>query len=163
MNRGQELAADLQKESRSTKKILERIPEPKMSWKPHEKSMTLGRLGMHIAELPRWVIRYLETDEYDFGAAVYKPVIPDLHAQIMGEFESALADAVRALSNSTDDRLETQWKALNKGQTIFSLPRREAIQGGLHHLIHHRGQLSVYLRLLGVPLPGMYGPTADER
>jgi len=163
MNRAQELTAELQAESNSTKKILERIPESKMTWKPHEKSMTLGRLGMHIAELPRWIVRYLETQDYDFGTAAYKPVIPESHAQIMGEFETALSYAVGALKNSSDTELEKHWKALNRGQIIFDLPRREVIQRGLHHLIHHRGQLSVYLRLLGVPLPGMYGPTADER
>ena len=163
MNRAQLLADDLRKESSSTKKILERIPETKMTWRPHEKSMTLGRLGMHIAELPRWYVRYLETREYDFGASAYKPVIPESHTQIMGEFETTLANALTALTNSNDDQLNTHWRALNRGQIMFELPRWEVIQRGLHHIIHHRGQLSVYLRLLGIPLPGMYGPTADER
>ncbi|HUL42959.1 MAG TPA: DinB family protein [Bacteroidota bacterium] len=163
MNRAQELVANLQRESHSTKKILERIPSAMLTWKPHEKSMSLGRLGMHIAELPRWMVRYLESTEYDFGTAPYKPVIPESHAQIMDEFTAALANAEAAISRASDTQLKVPWKALNKGQLIFEYPRWEMIQRGLHHIIHHRGQISVYLRLTGTPIPGMYGPSADER
>jgi uncharacterized damage-inducible protein DinB len=158
-----ELVTELEQEAETTKRVLERIPEAQLTWKPHEKSMTLGRLGQHIAELPQWVVRCLTMDEFVFSDGPYKPVIPETHAQIMQTLEKNMDAAVKALETATDEKLATMWK-VRKGERVISERQRFAtIRRELRHLVHHRGQLSVYLRLLNVPLPNMYGPTADER
>jgi uncharacterized damage-inducible protein DinB len=163
MNTAQRLVADLQQEAAKNKLMLEKIPESKLSWKPHEKSMTIGRLGMHIAELPHWITRSLSSDEYDMGTAPYNPNIPQAHAQIMAEFESQLRKATDILNTASDDALAKTWKFRKGDRVIYDMPRSDVIRRQLNHIIHHRGQLSVFLRLLDVPVPGVFGPTADER
>jgi len=155
--------AELEQEAAKTKRILERIPADKLTWKPHEKSMTLGRLGMHIAELPNWIKSTVETEGFDFAKSAYKPLVPDTKEQILEQFERSLTTGVETLSKVTEDELRVTWKATRGEQVVFALPRSGMIRNNLSHIIHHRGQLSVYLRLLGVPLPNLYGPTADER
>lgn len=163
MNTAQRLIAEIQQESEKNKKMLERIPEPKLSWRPHEKSMTIGRLGMHIAELPNWICRCLTTEEYDFGTGSYNPNIPKNHAEIMSEYNEQLRKAIQVLGTASDDILAKKWK-VRKGETvIYDMSREEVIRRQLNHIIHHRGQLSVFLRLLNVPVPPVYGPTADEK
>jgi len=163
MSTAQRFIKEIQQEAAKNKSMLERIPEPKLSWKPHEKSMTIGRLGMHIAELPRWVDRCLNSKEYDMGSAPYNPNIPKSHAEIMAEFDRQLNNAVRVLESASDSQLEENWKFRRGDKVIYDLPRAEVVRRQLNHIIHHRGQLSVFLRLLDVPVPGTYGPTADER
>ncbi|HWB65126.1 MAG TPA: DinB family protein [Chitinophagales bacterium] len=163
MSTGKALAAELQYESKGTRKILERIPEDKFGWKPHEKSMTVNRLGMHIAELPLWINRTLESNEFVFGKEPFKPNIPNTSQEIMDEFEVRLAAALDALNKADDDLMNTEWKVYFKETLISSSPKKVAIRNLINHIIHHRGQLSVFLRLLDVPLPNLYGPTADER
>jgi uncharacterized damage-inducible protein DinB len=163
MNTPALFASEYQQEAAKTKKILERVPADKLAWKPHEKSMTLGRLAMHIAELPGWVKSTLETEGFDFGKSAYKPVIPASRDEIMQEFERSLAKALEGLGRATEEQLDVTWTATRGDQVVFAVPRRGMIRNNLGHIIHHRGQLSVYLRLLGVPIPNIYGPTADER
>ena len=159
----QELIQEYQQEAETTKRVLERVPEAQLTWKPHEKSMTLGRLSQHIAELPQWVARSLTMDEFVFGTGPYKPVIPETHAQIMQTYEKNLGEAVAALGTATDAKLATTWK-VKKGDVLISERQRAvSIRRELRHLVHHRGQLSVYLRLLNIPVPPIFGPTADER
>lgn len=147
----------------ANKRMLERIPADKLDWKPHTKSMSLGRLGMHIAELPIWVNRLLEADHFDFFATPYKPNVPDSLEQILQEYETRLAAATDVLSHATDEQLQQHWQ-LRKGETVlFDLPRTSVLRNEQQHMVHHRGQLSVYLRLLDVPVPGIFGPSADER
>lgn len=164
MSLAKQLSAELKQESVNTKKILERVPNDKLTWQPHEKSMTLGRLAYHIAEIPSWISRAIENDEYDFMTSPQKRIIPEATQQILEEYEKTWPKAIQLLENTTDEFLSTNWK-LRRGEMIIAdAPRRFFIRNfGLNHLIHHRGQLSVYLRLLDVPVPGMYGPTADER
>lgn len=156
-------AEELEQEAAKTKKILERIPADKLTWKPHEKSMTLGRLGMHIAELPNWIMSCMETEGLDFAKSAYRPVVPDTKEQIIEEFGRALANAMETLGHTTEDQFRVTWKATRGTEVVFALPRSGMVRNNLSHIIHHRGQLSVYLRLLGVPLPNLFGPTADER
>ncbi|HUN66301.1 MAG TPA: DinB family protein [Bacteroidota bacterium] len=163
MTTSEAFIAELTQESEGTKSLLLRIPEEHLMWKPHEKSMTIGRLGMHIAELTGWITTCLETPSFDFPAGSYKPFIPSARAQIMEAFDKNLRKAVSVLSVASEEVLARQWKFTVGGQPVFELPRAQVVRGGISHIIHHRGQLTVFLRLLNVPLPGLYGPTADER
>lgn len=154
---------ELVQQSANTKKILERIPEDKLTWKPHEKSTAIGRLGMHVAELPNTIVRAIETESFDFAATPFKPVFPNTAAEIIETFEKTLQKATEALEKATDDQLAVTWKASRGAQLVWEMPRRDVIRNTLNHIIHHRGQLTVFLRLLDVPIPKTFGPTADER
>ncbi len=163
MNTAERLIAELQQEAAKNRTMLERIPESKLSWKPHEKSMTIGRLGMHIAEIPQWITRSMTLESFDIGAGPYNPNIPKTHGEILKEFDRQLETAVGYLAKATDETLAGKWK-VSKGDTlVYDLPREQVVRRQMNHIIHHRGQLSVFLRLLGIPVPPSYGPTADER
>jgi len=163
MSLAQTYVQQLQAVAAGNKKILERLPEDKLEWRPHEKSMTLGRLAMHLAELPLWVNRLLESDGFDFASIVYKPNLPENKEQILAEYDNRLAAAVDALSKATDEELQKNWNLRRGDHVIYDLPRTAILHREQQHMVHHRGQLSVYLRLLDVPVPGMFGPSADER
>lgn len=161
MSLSKTLAEELQHEAVSTRKMLERVPQDAFDWKPHEKSMKLGRLAGHVAELPSMVVPILTTDELDFGG--YKPFMPESVSELIERFDKNVADAVGLLQNNSDEHLLKTWRMLSGGKVFFEMPRGAFIRSiMLNHLIHHRGQLSVYLRLRDVPLPSVYGPTADE-
>jgi uncharacterized damage-inducible protein DinB len=164
MGLSEPIAAELQREAATTRKMLERVPEDKMAWRPHEKSMTLGRLAGHIAELPSLVASVVTRDEVDFAAGNYQPFEASNSAELLEKFDKNIAGAVEALKGQADDEyLLKPWRLKRNGQVLFELPRAAVLRTmGLNHVIHHRGQLSVYLRLLDVPLPSVYGPTADE-
>jgi uncharacterized damage-inducible protein DinB len=162
MTIGESLAAELQEEAANTLKILSRIPEQELGWQPHPKSMTLGRLGMHIAELPNWMIACLQSDHVDFGKPVFQSVIPNTCEEIMEVFHKTLDQATNLLETATNTQLNARWQFLNQGQLLFEMPRVQVIRRELNHIIHHRGQLTVFLRLLDIPAPGMFGPSADE-
>mgnify|MGYP001167416468 CR=1 FL=1 len=157
------LIMELQHEAQTTRKMLERVPEDKFSWKPHEKSMTLGRLSMHLAEIPGWVNATLLADELDFSKMDYKMREPETNADLMKEFDEKLSSALDVLKNTSDETMMTMW-TMRDGETVYlTLPKIAVLRSFVYsHLIHHRGQLSVYLRLLDVPLPSVYGPTADD-
>ena len=163
MNSISDYIEDLETEAPATRAILLRIPEVHLAWKPHEKSMTLGRLGMHVAELPAWIVSTLQTSGMDFAAGAYKPNIPDRLDQILTRFEEGIPAAAAALRSASDEALAETWSARAGDRIIWSLPKRTLVRQTLRHIVHHRGQLSVYLRMLNVPLPKMFGPTADER
>lgn len=158
------LLSELKQEAASTKKILERVPEQSFSWKPHEKSMSLGRLAMHVAEIPHWISDILISDELDFITHPFERRTASSNDELLKIFEEKLNKAIGDLQNASDESLKEKW-ILRKGDTVFfELPRIVVIRSfGFSHFIHHRGQLSVYLRMLDVPVPGMYGPSADER
>ncbi len=157
------LLADLESEARSTRKMLELVPEQHFAWKPHEKSMTLGQLASHLAENPVWVGSMME-DALDFAAiGDYMPFAAKDRRELLQALERNLQQCTEALRGRSDAFLSATWTMRNGAKVILEQPRHAAIRStGLHHWIHHRGQLSVYLRLLGVPLPQVYGPTADE-
>jgi uncharacterized damage-inducible protein DinB len=140
--------------------MLERVPEDAFDWKPHEKSTKLGRLAGHVTELPGMLVPILTQDEMDFGD--YKPFMPASVAELVEMFDKNIADAVELLKNHSDEQLPKTW-CIKSGERVFlEMPRAAFIRWVLSHLIHHRGQLSVYLRLRDIPLPPVYGPTADE-
>jgi uncharacterized damage-inducible protein DinB len=163
MSLSQPLWMELQQESATTRKLLERLPGSAMSWKPHEKSMSMGHLAVHIVGLLQWLNSILQQDDYDHASTGLKMPEPDSVAGILASFDQALATALEALKRLPDERLLALWRFRNGKQVIFEMPRNSAIRSAiLNHLVHHRGQLSVYLRLQNVPLPPIYGPTADE-
>jgi len=164
MSATQILLAELKQEAANTKKVLERIPMDKYSWKPHEKSMTLGRLAVHIAEMPEWLTMTLTTDELDFGKGKYKPTVVNTSEELMDIYETKLAAAVQSLEAATEEDLNKLWCLKNGGHVIFTLPKAAVIRSMVfNHIVHHRAQLGVYLRLLDIPIPGMYGPSADDK
>ena len=155
---------ELKHESALTKKILERVPLDKKDWKPHEKSATLGRLATHIAETHRWITTILAADEFDFSTATFKPYVASSTEELIKILTDHVDAAIESLSKATDEDFKKIWTIKRGGQTIMSPVKKIAVRGwGFSHTYHHRGQLSVYLRLLDVPVPGMYGPSADER
>jgi uncharacterized damage-inducible protein DinB len=155
---------ELKEEEKATKKLLERVPEKSLTWKPHEKSFTLARLASHVAELPGWISAILDFDELDFGKINYTPPEILKTADLIKIHNENVAKAIKSLENSKDEEFSKLW-TLKRGDTVFfSRPKSEVLKSfSYSHLYHHRGQLTVYLRLLDVPLPGIYGPTADEQ
>jgi uncharacterized damage-inducible protein DinB len=154
---------ELQHEAASTRKMLERVPQDKFGWKPHEKSMSLGHLASHVAEILGWLTVTLTTDEMDFATSNYKPFTPGTTGELVEFYEQKLKEGTEALAATSNEELMKHWKLRSGEHLIFDLPRIAVVRSFVFsHLIHHRGQLSVYLRLLDVPIPGMYGPSADE-
>ena len=157
---------EFEHEMANTRKTLERVPDDKFSWKPHEKSMTLGGLATHLANIPSWTKNTFEADELDIappGSPPYKLEEAKSTADLLEAFDKNVASARAALENATDENWQGKWSLLMTGKPIFTLPRPAVMRGFvMNHLIHHRAQLGVYLRLLDVPVPSIYGPSADE-
>lgn len=158
-----EIIAELKHESVLTKKMLERVPLDNKEWKPHEKSMTVGRLATHIAENTRWLVRILSEDSFDF-ANFGPPHTASTTEELLGIFQKNLDESIALLEKATDEDFSRKWAIKRGGQVVMEFPKKAAIRGwALSHQYHHRGQLSVYLRMLDIPVPGMYGPSADEK
>lgn len=162
MNMGAALAMELEQEAKALRKSLERIPADKFGWKPHEKSMSMGLLASHLAELVGWVLPSLQQDSLELPAE-YKPWIAASPTELMEKFESGLQQSLEALRGYPDAGMMDTWTLTSGGKVFFALPRAVVLRSMvLNHLIHHRGQLTVYLRLNGIPVPAVYGPSADE-
>lgn len=150
----------------NTRKTLERVPDDKFAWKPHEKSMTLGRLSGHLAEMPGWGIYTLSSESMDLAPVDGPPVQspqPKNRQEVLALFDKGVAEMRAALAAAKDDQLLKPWSLLAGGKPIFTMPRIAVIRGMiLNHGIHHRAQLGVYLRLNNLPVPALYGPSADE-
>jgi uncharacterized damage-inducible protein DinB len=158
----QSLLKELDQEAQTTRKFLSIIPEDKYQWQPHPKSMTIQRLATHIAELPGWVEMALNTDELDFADNPYKQEEITTNTQLLEHFEQAFAKGKSALEKASDADLLPNW-TLRNGDQIYSVsPTGEVVRMSYCQTVHHRAQLGVYLRLLDVPIPGSYGPSADE-
>jgi uncharacterized damage-inducible protein DinB len=166
MSRSKGLIAELDQEMATTRRLLERYPEDKATYQPHPKSMTLARLASHIAELPGWAPSILKGDSFDIAPSEgpqYQPPTWTTRAEILGRFDQNVATLRQLLGETTDEAFGQPWTLKKGGQTVFTLPRAAVVRSMLFsHVIHHRGQLSVYLRVCDVPLPSIYGPTADE-
>lgn len=159
----QAFIAELKHEAASTKRILERVPEDKFGWKPHEKSMTLGRLASHVAELPEFLNSILTIDDFDFAKGHYKASHAKTPEELMNIFQQKLDEVVLTLENTSDEKMQANFTLGSGGHVIATVPRMVAVRSmAMNHLIHHRGQIAVYLRLLDIPVPGLYGPSADE-
>jgi uncharacterized damage-inducible protein DinB len=147
-----------------TRRVLDRVREEDFPWKPHERSMTLGELVGHLASIPAWCSAVLEGASFDLSGRPddVRPV-PASHAALLKEFDARVSAARASLAQRTDGEMLAPWTLKSGTHEIFTLPRISAVRGFImNHSIHHRGQLSVYLRLRNVPLPAMYGPSADE-
>jgi uncharacterized damage-inducible protein DinB len=156
------LLTEFDHEMGTTRRLLERIPDEKFDWKPHQKSMTLGGLATHLSNLPNWGTTILNDASYDLAAGPPNLTQAASRGDVLAHFDTAAA-RTRAALDKTDAELGAQWKLKRGDQELFSLPRAAAFRTFvLYHVVHHRGQLSVYLRLNDVPVPAIYGPTADE-
>lgn len=160
------LLPEWDQEMAALRKTLERIPNDKLDWKPHEKSMTFGGLATHLANLPHWAKVTMETDELDFMPVDGEPVqeVPVESAEHALEMlDERLAGARAAIAAASDEQLMTPWTLLAGGEEIFTMPRMAVLRGMIvNHMIHHRAQVGVYLRLNDLPMPAIYGPSADE-
>lgn len=149
-------------EMASTRKFMERVPGEKWDWKPDPKSMTLGALSTHIAQMQAWGEDTLTSAGFDIAG--YVPPVVDSAPALLAAFDTNVAKFKAAIAKTSDEEWMKLWKLTAGSHVIFEMPRVAAIRGLiLSHTIHHRGQLSVYLRLLGIPVPGVYGPSADEQ
>lgn len=159
------ILAEFDVEIANTRRVLERIPMDRLTWKPHDKSTTIGRLATHMATLPSMVANVYAADEFDIGAADparFSHVIDD-RDKLLQTFEDHTSKARAILANATAEQLDGKWTFRWGEKVIFSQPRWMVHRMfTMNHMIHHRAQLTVYLRLLDIPVPGLYGPTADE-
>ncbi|MEO8764945.1 MAG: DinB family protein [Ginsengibacter sp.] len=158
------LTAELKHEAVNTRKMIERVPTDKLGWRPHEKSMTIGRLATHIADLPIWFERIISADEFDFATTIFNRESRESTGAILQLFDERLAAAASLLEAASDESLNSLWTSRRGENVLFQLPKKVMLRNfAYNHIYHHRGQLSVYLRLIDVAVPGMYGPSADER
>jgi uncharacterized damage-inducible protein DinB len=163
MSISKSLLPEFENEMSSTRRALERITPDKFGWKPHEKSMTFGRLASHLAELPGWVKMTMTTDQLDFAAGDYKPFTAETAEQLLALFDKNVADGRAAIESASDEDFLKPWALRNGDHQIFKLPKAAVLRGSIiSHIVHHRGQLTVYMRLTGIPVPSIYGPSADE-
>ena len=158
--------AELESEAAKSRRTLEQVPEGKRDWKPHERSMPLGYLTELVATIPSWVGMAITQDELDIApkdGPTHKPSPLTTPGELIAALDKAAAQAREALGQTTDQHLATPWRLLAAGQLAFEQPRHQVIRDTFLHSAHHRGQLTVYLRLLGAKVPSVYGPTADDR
>jgi uncharacterized damage-inducible protein DinB len=163
MTTAQTIALDFDREIQSTRKLLERVPldDTHRAYRPHEKSMPLDALATHVAELPSWHKLALETEVFELPAD-YKPARAASTAELLDIFDRSAEQGRAAIDAATEDAMLKTWSFRYAGQTVFTAPRPQVVRSFLNHMVHHRAQLGVYLRLNGIPVPGMYGPSADE-
>ena len=159
------LLPEFDREMGLTRRALERVPDGQFDWRPHPTSVTLGRLAEHLTEMPMWATKTL--DQSDLEATTqrppdYKP--PSTRAAVLAQFDASYRAARQQLVNKTDAEFAAPWKLKNGGKEVFTAPKATVMRNFvLNHMIHHRGQLMVYFRMLGVPVPSIYGPSGDEQ
>jgi uncharacterized damage-inducible protein DinB len=156
------LSKEMEQEAETTRKMLSRVPNDKYDWKPHEKSMTIQRLATHIADIPSWVDMALTTDELDFANNNHQEPIITNTEQLLAYLEKCVAEGKAALANAKEDQLDELWTMRNGEQIYMVSTKGEVIRMSFSQIVHHRAQLGVFLRLLNVPIPGSYGPSADD-
>jgi uncharacterized damage-inducible protein DinB len=166
MSLSQSLLPEFDQEMANTRKTLERVPDDKFSWKPHEKSGSMGWLAGHIASLMGWAVETIKHDSFDIspdGKPYTPPPMPKSRKELLEFFDKNLAEARAAIAGASDDDLAKTWSFLNHGVTVFSMPRIACLRTWVfNHNVHHRAQLGLYLRLNNIAVPAIYGPSADE-
>ncbi len=160
------LLPEFDQEMANTRKTLERVPDDKFGWKPHEKSGSMGWLAGHVANLPSWVSMTIGQDSFDLepkGVRMNPPPAAASRKELLGMFDKNVADARAAIASASDAQLFKPWSLLKNGTSLMTMPKAVCLRSFvMNHLIHHRAQLGVYLRLNNIAVPGMYGPSADE-
>ena len=157
-----EYAKEIQAEAAATRKCLERIPVTLFQWKPHEKSMALGYLALLVAEIPKWIDYIVSTGEIDF--ATFKHYQPGTTEDLVKHYDENIASAIGALKGVSNEKLENETFSLKaNGQLLYSSSKKVNVSSSINHWVHHRGQLTVYMRLNDIPVPSIYGPSADDR
>ncbi len=157
------IAMEYQYETGVTRKVIDRVPEDKYDWKPHDKSMSAGQLASHLVEIQGWTAGTLAQGEFNLDG--YKAFKAKSKGDLLKNFDALVAESLKAMKGGvTDQALMQPWKMTQGGKTILEMPKVQVLRAWvLNHQFHHRGQMSVYLRLLGVPVPSIYGPSADEQ
>lgn len=162
MTTAAELLGELDREAPTTRRVLERVPGDRLGWKPHEKSMSMGQLALHVASLPGAIAGISTWPEFDAGTIVPLPT-PASTAELLAALDESVARAGTVLGGMDDAALEAPWRLVDGDRELMTIPRGQLLRTlMLNHWYHHRGQLAVYLRLVGVPVPPIYGPSADE-
>jgi uncharacterized damage-inducible protein DinB len=157
------MMGEIEQEAVITRRVLERVPSDKLAWKPHPKSMTLGQLAIHVATIPGNLARIAQLEQFDTRQANFEPASPASADEILPAFDASLKTAKECLAGMSESAALGQWRMMSKGQEVFAIPRVAMLRSiMLNHWYHHRGQMSVYLRLLDVPVPVIYGRSADE-
>ncbi len=163
MNLAEALIAEFDHEATATRRTLERIPPDALDWRPHPKSMTMRALASHIAEMPVWTKTTMETSELDFAQVEYKPFSGDSVEAVVARYEESVKTAIGALQGRPDSDFMVPWTLRKGDHVMFTLPKVAVLRSMiLNHQVHHRAQLGLYLRLNDIPVPGIYGPSADE-
>ncbi|MFN7930439.1 MAG: DinB family protein [Blastocatellia bacterium] len=166
MSIAQSLLPEFDQEMVGTRKTLERVPDDKLNWRPHEKSMTMAGLATHIANMLNWATVTLTQDNFDFqpeGSEPYREESITSRAELLAKFDQGATATRAALAASSDEAMMANWSLLKGGVALFTMPRVAVLRGMIfNHIIHHRAQLCVYLRMNDVPVPALYGPSADE-
>lgn len=161
MNRSETLLPEFDHEMATTRRLIERVPSDKAKWKPHEKSFSLGHLAQLLAWMPGWIAQTMRQRELNLqGSAGYSYETTET---LLALFDKNVRDAHDAIESAADKDYDVNWSLKFGDRTVFTLPRRDVVRQHISHLIHHRGQMTVYLRLIDVPVPSVYGPTADEK
>lgn len=158
---GTEFLKELESEVRATRKCLESIPESLYEWKPHEKSMNMGYLTLLVADIPRWLTYAIERSEVNF--TTYEHFKLSTNEALIKHFDENIEGARHALKRVTNQELEEPFYLKNGDQMLYTTSKKETIQSSINHWVHHRGQLTVYMRMNNIPVPSIYGPSADER
>ncbi|MCJ8166940.1 DinB family protein [Pontibacter sp. E15-1] len=159
----EKLLTEIEEEGKITRKMLAIVPDDKFGWQPHAKSMPIKELALHIADLPTWITLAVTTDELDFAAKPYNPGDANTTEELLSLFEKNLAKAKADMAQATEEQLEEPWSLRNGDAVYMTLSKYQTVRHALAQTIHHRAQLGVYLRLLDIPIPGSYGPSADEQ
>ena len=166
MSLGTGILPEFDQEMATTRRVLERVPGARLSYRPHPKSWTLGELAMHVATIPSWSVMTLQKSELDMGPPdAPRPKTPEAKSvgELLERFDAQVQEARSAIANASDPTLLGDWSLLSGGKAMLTMPRIAVLRSFvMNHMIHHRGQLSVYLRLCDVPLPSVYGNTADD-
>ena len=161
MTKGPGIVGEFDQEMATTRRVLERVPSEQGTWKPHEKSFSIGHLAQLVARMPAWIAKTVSHSKHDLSQATSFSY--ESTEALLREFDRNVREAREALVAATDDQMNQPWSLTRGNKTMMTLPRGVVVRQNISHLVHHRAQLTVYLRLLDIPVPSVYGPSADER